>query len=334
MAYLRDERYDRARALIDDLLEDDGDDPDNLYLAVVLHTRTGEEPQRIRMTERLLRARFEGEREQRALAGFYLQTGQVEKSVPLLEDLLDRAGDGEAPGPGEAPDAPGNAAGDAERAEQETAQLTLMLAHAYLRLDRAEDALALLEKAGDAPPAFASRLLYQRSRAHDQLGNADAAERDLLQAVERDPRAPGPRNALAYRWAQNNRKLDEALALAKRAVALEGDVAAFLDTLGWVHYKRGEFAQAIRWLERARVAEGGENPIIIDHLGDALYRSGRAERAVRAWQQAAELLGVEGKEWGEDPELEGLDQRLKRKIEALRDGGEPPAAVVPSGVSA
>lgn len=328
MAYLNTERLDQARTLIDALLQDDGDNPENLYLAMALHQRTGDEAARIRITERLIRARFDGAQQKRALATFFLRTDQTAKSVPLLEELLD-------PDPAERDDQGGGAPVEAPPQQAvDNGQLSLMLAHAYLRLDRAADALELLDKAAGDHPELAGRILYQRARAHDMLGDPDAAERDLRQAIEQGPRDPGPRNALAYRWAQNNRNLDEALVLAKRAVALDGDTSAFLDTLGWVHYKRGEFPQAVQWLERARLAEGGENPIIIDHLGDALYRLGRHERAMRAWKQAAELLEAEGKDWGDDPELEGLDQRLKRKIEAMKNGDEPPAAVVPSEVSA
>lgn len=308
MLYLAAERYEDAASLIDRLLESDADKPENLYLAVALHRARGEEEALHRFTERLIRARFTGDERDRNLAALYLRTDRADRAVPLLEKLLER----------------GAAEGGLHAA---------WLVRAHLQLDRPREAIEAAERGAERFPDRAAELSYLASLGHDELGDDRAAVAALRRAVEHDPAYGPANNALAYRWATRNRHLDEALELARRAVRADEDSAAYLDTLGWVHYKRGRFDLAVTWLERARRSDDGEYPVIVDHLGDALYRAGKGERAVRAWRQAGELL--ESKDWGDlDPELEGLGERVERKIRAAERGGEPATAIVPADESA
>ena len=69
-------------------------------------------------------------------------------------------------------------------------------------------------------------------------------------------------------------------------------------TVGWVLFRRGRIDEARKELERATTLEGGDDPVIHDHLGDVYSRLKMRLEATRAWQRALELYnqGVRGKD--------------------------------------
>jgi Tfp pilus assembly protein PilF len=77
--------------------------------------------------------------------------------------------------------------------------------------------------------------------------------------------------------------------MVRKAVEKEPDNAAYLDSLGWVLYKRGSFQESVGHLEKAveKLEEG--DSVIWDHLGDAYLRTDQVEKARTAWQKAVDL---------------------------------------------
>jgi tetratricopeptide (TPR) repeat protein len=93
-----------------------------------------------------------------------------------------------------------------------------------------------LEQAGRKAEAEA---LFQRTAAlHEDL-------------CREFPRSAGHHNDLAWLAASLNRDLDKALAHAQRAVELEPDRAAYLDTLAEVRFRQGDRAEAGRLMQRS-----------------------------------------------------------------------------------
>jgi tetratricopeptide (TPR) repeat protein len=95
------------------------------------------------------------------------------------------------------------------------------------------------------------------------------------------------------------------MAMIRKAVQLRPDDGYIVDSLGWAHYRLGDFDDAVRELERA-VELKPEDPVINDHLGDAYWHAGRRLEARFQWKHAREL----------DPEPEDL----KRIIFKLKNG--------------
>jgi tetratricopeptide (TPR) repeat protein len=81
--------------------------------------------------------------------------------------------------------------------------------------------------------------------------------------------------------------LDEALVFVQKALEFEQSNGAYLDTLGWVYYKKGEINKAVRYLENASVLT--EDAEIFEHLGDAYLEMGRSEEARKNWQKSLAL---------------------------------------------
>ena len=77
-------------------------------------------------------------------------------------------------------------------------------------------------------------------------------------------------NYLGYFYAEQNRLLPQAQALIKKALEIEPENGAYVDSLGWVYFRQGKVKEAVVELERAKTML--EDPVIYDHLGDAYLK--------------------------------------------------------------
>lgn len=99
-------------------------------------------------------------------------------------------------------------------------------------------------------------------------------------------------NFLGYLYIDLNMNLDDGLILIEKAIELEPGNGAYLDSLGWAHYKRGNYSEAIRFLLQARSAldlEGYHDPVVYDHLADTYYKLGDLTNADFYWKEALKL---------------------------------------------
>jgi TPR repeat protein len=95
-------------------------------------------------------------------------------------------------------------------------------------------------------------------------------------------------NNLAYSWADQGIRLDEARNLIMQVLAVAPDEATFLDTLGWILFKQGKYEASLIPLCRASVLESG-HPELTRHFGDALWMVGEFARARAQWEHALDL---------------------------------------------
>ena len=135
------------------------------------------------------------------------------------------------------------------------------------------------------------------------------AETALRQVLVLEPTNPNALNYLGYLLAMRGDKLDEAVQLVRKALEAEPDNGAYLDSLGWAHFKRGDLAEAEKYLGAA-AERMPENSEVQDHLGDVFARRGRVDEAIAAWNKA-----LDGD--GEDVDLAAV----RRKIEDARAKG-------------
>jgi len=144
---------------------------------------------------------------------------------------------------------------------------------------------------------------YARGTSYERLKKWPQAEADLKKALQLSPDQPLVLNYLGYSWIDQNRNLRKGLSLIEKAVSLKPDDGYIVDSLGWAHYRLGNYKEAVRFLERA-VELKPEDPVLNDHLGDALWRVDRLREARFQWQQALTL--------SPEPEEE---EKIKLKLE-------------------
>jgi len=129
---------------------------------------------------------------------------------------------------------------------------------------------------------------YARGTAYERLKKWPAAEADLKRALAMAPDQPLILNYLGYSWVDQGKHLKDGMRLIEKAVQLKPDDGYIVDSLGWAHFKRGDFKEAVRYLERA-VEIKPEDPTLNDHLGDAFWKVGREREARFQWNQALSL---------------------------------------------
>jgi tetratricopeptide (TPR) repeat protein len=195
-----------------------------------------------------------------------------------------------------------------------TPELLEALATTYKRQGRAAEALGLLKDAiARGPREPAPR--YVLATVLFQQGDAEGALAWMRSVLQVEPDHAAALNFIGYLLAQRGRDFAEAERLVRRALTLRPDTGSFLDSLGWIRFRRGDYPGAVRVLGRAVELEPDE-PVILEHLGDAYQRVSRPREAARVWRRALEVLA-------RTPEVaEPADQRtlIERKLKLLPTG--------------
>ena len=119
----------------------------------------------------------------------------------------------------------------------------------------------------------------------DKIGRWKEAKVLFLELLKKNPRDTFTLNYVSYKLALKNQDLELALDLIKKALVLDPDNAYFLDTLGWVKYKRNDFNSAVYFLEKS-VSILPSSAEIIDHLGDCYFMLNRKKEAIFEWNKA------------------------------------------------
>ena len=123
---------------------------------------------------------------------------------------------------------------------------------------------------------------------YDSLKQFDQSEKHYRAILDMNPDAAPAANNLAFLLAEQDKNLDEALDLARRAKEKMPDDPNVMDTLGWVYYKKGIYDMAIAEFGDA-LEKKPENPVILYHLGMAYYQKGDKEHARKELQAALDI---------------------------------------------
>jgi tetratricopeptide (TPR) repeat protein len=185
--------------------------------------------------------------------------------------------------------------------DQQAAHLILAEAQ-ILRKSRAyQEVFDLLDNGLKKLPDY-PELLYDRALAADKLGKFKILEQDLRKLIKLKPDNAHAYNALGYSLAERGAQLPEALKLIRKAVELSPEDPYIMDSLGWVHYRMGNFTEGLSYLNLAFAARPDAE--IAAHLGEVLWMQGAKEDARNIWRFAFE----------KDPENEVLLETLQRFI--------------------
>ena len=186
-------------------------------------------------------------------------------------------------------------------------------------LPRALAAFARAEAAALADPEAGGPFLhegfyYEWAVAAAAAGQAAVAEAKFREAIARVP-AAAPElaaksyNGLAYLWLEAGERVDEAGPLIDRALKLDPDNEAYLDTRGWYLFRKGEYRQALELFEKAEASLARPVAEMADHRAQALWALGRRAEAVAVlekattWSDATEAMKSRLAGWRADPLL-------------------------------
>ena len=142
-------------------------------------------------------------------------------------------------------------------------------------------------KAGKYP--FEAYQLWEQGRRAGAAGNLEAAVALLSQAIAAGPEFAAAYNTLAWLYADKlGTNLAEAEKLARRALELDPDATHINDTLGWILYKQGRYAEALTVFEQA-LAHAPNNAEYFYHGSLAAMKNGQTSQALEYLNRAVAL---------------------------------------------
>ncbi len=189
-------------------------------------------------------------------------------------------------------------------------ELTEALALLLERQGRPQEAIALLSRAVEQRPRQES-LLFSLAAAYERTGNHAESIARMRQVLALNPDNAAALNFIGYTLTEQNVDLDEAERLLHRALELRPETGAFLDSLGWLFFRRHDFGRAVSTLEHAAALDPDE-PVIAEHLGDAYLGVQRRREAAGADRRALEAART-----STDPEVGALRPRVEGKLKGL-----------------
>lgn len=148
---------------------------------------------------------------------------------------------------------------------------------------------------------------YQYGVTLERLGRYDQAARKLEKSITLTPRedsktAANTLNFLGYMWLDVGEHLDKAGELIAKANELLPDTPAYIDSLGWFNYKKGNYNAALAELQRAENLIGGsssgfqpEDAEILEHIGLTHQALGDKNKALAYLERAAALKTPDSK---------------------------------------
>jgi tetratricopeptide (TPR) repeat protein len=220
-------------------------------------------------------------------ASLLATTGKVDDGVKLIKSLL--------------------------RNNKQDREVWLAVSQTYLRAKKyseALDATKEAEKLSDSDDEK-SYIYFQFGSIWERQKNFENAEREFRRSLSVNPDSAMTLNYLGYMFADQGIKLDEAISMIEKALEMEPENGAYLDSLGWAHYRKGNYAQAEQLLKRAAEKEGAD-PTILEHLGDVYSKTNRMSEAVAQWKRALE-------EWKKLPPGEINEEEFSRLERKLRE---------------
>lgn len=126
------------------------------------------------------------------------------------------------------------------------------------------------------------------SNIYVQQGDIGKGEAVLEELLAQDPQNPSINNDLGYLYADQGKNLDKAEKMIRIALKSEPNNMAYLDSMGWVLFKRQKYGEAVEYLEKASKLPGGGDSTILDHLADCYHKLGKNEKAMKLWKKALE----------------------------------------------
>ncbi|MFO7914885.1 MAG: tetratricopeptide repeat protein [Candidatus Krumholzibacteriales bacterium] len=131
-------------------------------------------------------------------------------------------------------------------------------------------------------------VLLELARAYEEAGEPEKALARVKRLYSADTGDPVLKNYYGYLLALNGDRLIFAEQLLNQALEHDPDNGYYLDSLGWIKYKQGEYQRALEiLLDAARAVN--DDPKIWEHLGDTYVKLEAIDEAREAYRKSIKL---------------------------------------------
>ena len=155
------------------------------------------------------------------------------------------------------------------------------------QLKQDEQAINYLKKALEIQPDD-FQLIGTLAMIYNGMKSYQISDSLYEKALELKPDDPLINNNYSYAFATRGIQLERALKMVQISIAADSLNSSYLDTMGWVYYKLGQYELAKEFVEKA-IKAGDKSAVILDHLADIEFKLGNKQRAVELWQNALDL---------------------------------------------
>ena len=198
--------------------------------------------------------------------------------------------------------------------EPDNHQLHHSLALAYMAQNKNAKAIESMSKAL-ALNSQKDSYYFELGALMEKAGDYKGAMENMRLAIELNPLHSNAHNFLGYMYALEGHDLDQALVHLKKALTTQPRNGYFLDSLGWIYFKKGDSKKALTQIQKAMIYTDPD-PVLYDHLGDILFSLKNYDEASGAWKNSLFLtVNPKGDLGGEFPD----PQILKNKIDKARN---------------
>ncbi len=194
--------------------------------------------------------------------------------------------------------------GQLDRAREQLTRLKLINTDSRLQIRLILSEGRMLRDAGEYPESLEVfeeglenfpenvELLYAHALTAEHLDLDEEFESDLRKVIEIEPDNAHALNALGYFLVDRGKRLNEAEKYLNKAISLLPDDPAIIDSLGWLNYRKGNYAEAIVLLRKAFAKL--VDPEIAAHLGEVLWVTGDEKSATEIWKKGLEKKPDDG----------------------------------------
>lgn len=194
-----------------------------------------------------------------------------------------------------------NAGTEASGHVQDDAFIKFFVGASYMLTNLHEEAAEWLEEAVLMPSRrnFRSIIFSTLGDVLTELDRWEDAVESYETALRLDSSNHNAMNNYAYYMSVREEQLGYAEELALRALGYEPENAAYLDTAGWIYYKKGDFEKAKEYIKNS-IETGEASAEVYEHMGDVYEQLGQLSDAVSWWKKALEA----------DPDRTHLEERV------------------------
>jgi len=157
----------------------------------------------------------------------------------------------------------------------------------YIQKQRPGEAIPHLKKALVFNPNWIPALL-SLANSYESIKQYSIADSLYEKILEVEPDNATALNNYGYSLSVRGIQLDKALRMAQKAISINSENGSFLDTIGWILYKKGNYEEALEYLEKA-FSRRQDSAEVAEHLGDVYKKLGMDDKAKASWEKALEL---------------------------------------------
>lgn len=299
------EEFDQGIELIEPLREEDLLDDGGRLALGRFYYRAGRIEDALSMFKELVDEEGSNTAIMRIIAELEIQRGHFRTACGYLRRAIEMEPDnfgnyigillivhgmaGDPDGPDEAADIqPGEAAGYLDGAagsvSSDSAEDNYLIGAVMRKAGEVEKAERFLLRAEELYPGD-RRTLLEIATLYEGKGEFDAALERIVRLYEKDPEDASVNNYYGYLLAEKGDRLDFAEQLVRKALLSEPENGYFLDSLGWILFRKGNYDEALQVLLEATL-HAEDDPVIWDHLGQAYEKLGEKEKALDSYRRS------------------------------------------------